>query len=243
MNAGESPEQRYDRLQQTIQESILRDYPNPERKGCPGSETIRALAADRLTRETSAEWEHVTHCSPCYREYLNSIEELRQKRRRRNRVVLAGGIAGLCVLGLAVWRLAWTPTVPGPQPPDVVQQPSAVREPEAVAAVLNLESLSATRGGSGSPKAGDEIQRLPRRRLQLSIFLPIGSKAGPYDVQIISESSPTSPLVSQSGEARIVDGLTRLEITLDLSALEPGTYLLATRHVGSSWHYFRIVLT
>lgn len=243
MNAGESPKQRYDRLQQTIQEAILRDYPNPERKGCPGSETIQELAADRLTRGTSADWEHVTHCSPCYREYLISVEELRQRRKHRNRVVLAGGIAGLCILGLAIWRVALIPTVPGPPPPDVVQKPPAVREPETVAAVLNLESLSATRGNSGSPKAGDEIQRLPRRRLQLSIFLPIGSKAGPYDVQIITESSPKSPLVSQSGEARIVEGLTRLEITLDLSTLEPGTYLLTTRHVGSFWHYFRIVLT
>jgi hypothetical protein len=242
MNAGESPEQRYDRLQQTIQEAILRDYPNPERKGCPGSGTIRELAADRLTRGTSAEWEHVTHCSPCYGEYLKSVEEYHQKRKRRNRAVLAGGIVGLCILGLAIWKIAPTTPVPSQQP-DIVQRPPAVGQPEAIAAVLNLESLSATRGESGTPKAGDEIQRLPRRNLQLSIFLPIGSKAGPYDVQILRESSPRTPLVSQSGEARIVEGLSRLEINLDLSGLEPGTYLLGSRHAGSSWRYFRVVLT
>jgi hypothetical protein len=27
-----------------IEELLLRAYPNPERKGCPGSETIQALA-------------------------------------------------------------------------------------------------------------------------------------------------------------------------------------------------------
>src|SRR5262245_58905496 len=111
MNAGESPEQRYDRLQQTVQDAILRDYPNPERKGCPGLEAIRALAADRLTRGATPDWEHVTHCSPCYREYLNSVEEFRQSRKHRNRAVLAGGIVGLGLLGLAIWRMS--PPPPG----------------------------------------------------------------------------------------------------------------------------------
>lgn len=245
MNAGESPEQRYEKLQQAVQDAILRDYPNPERKGCPGSDALRDLAANRLTRAKDEVWEHVTHCSPCYREYLDLVEKGRQDRRGRNRIVLVTGLAALFALGFWIRGLVSpTSSVPERKLPETVQRPSEPKAPETVAAVLNLESLSSTRGGSAArPQPGDEIQRLPRRHLQLSIYLPIGSEAGHYDVQILKESSPNVPLVSLSGEAKIIDGLTRLEIFPDLSVLEPGPYVLGTRHAGDSWHYFRIVLT
>ena len=66
---AETPREKYERLQRAVQEAILRDYPNPEKIGCPGSAVIREVAfREELTKD--AAWEHITHCSPCYAEFL-----------------------------------------------------------------------------------------------------------------------------------------------------------------------------
>ncbi len=65
----ETPEQKFDRISRAVQESILRNYPNPERKGCPGDDVVREVAA-RTELKTDDAWEHITHCSPCYAEFL-----------------------------------------------------------------------------------------------------------------------------------------------------------------------------
>jgi hypothetical protein len=242
MNAGESPGQRYDKLQRAVQDAILQNYPNPDRVGCPGAEVLRTLATERLTRDRDPAWEHVTHCSPCYAEYLALVERVEQSRRRRNRVVRAAGLAALFALGFWIRGLV-APSADQPNAPEVVQQPATDQEPEVIAAVLNLESQSATRGGStGAAEPGEEIQRLPRGRLALSIYLPRGSEPGPYEVRILPESGSGEPLLSVSGEAHIQKGLTRLDVSSDFSRLPPGRYVLATRREGLSWRNFRVLL-
>jgi hypothetical protein len=73
---NESPEEKYRRLQNEIQRGILRGYPNPERRGCPGDAAVRNLALnpDTITNEDetdeSSVWYHVAHCSPCYASFL-----------------------------------------------------------------------------------------------------------------------------------------------------------------------------
>ena len=80
----QTPEERWTRLQRRIQEGILKAYPNPERRGCPGGEVIRDLAIRSAGFDDSVEddprWQHVTHCSPCYGEYL---DEFIQRQRHR----------------------------------------------------------------------------------------------------------------------------------------------------------------
>ena len=77
----ETPEQKWNRIQSHIHEGITKGYPNPERKGCLGNECIVALAIRSANFDDSIEddpqWQHVTHCSPCYSEYL---EEFRKRR-------------------------------------------------------------------------------------------------------------------------------------------------------------------
>jgi hypothetical protein len=93
----DSPEQRYEQIREFLQEATLRDYPNPARRGCGGSEVLRKLAAGSLPR--GADWDHVTHCSPCYRDFLQFraefLEGERQRRKRiRSRVVVAAIVLG-----------------------------------------------------------------------------------------------------------------------------------------------------
>ena len=77
----ETPEQKWNRIQSQVQEGITKAYPNPERTGCPGHEGIVALAIRSANFDDAIEddpqWQHVTHCSPCYSEYL---EEFRKRR-------------------------------------------------------------------------------------------------------------------------------------------------------------------
>jgi hypothetical protein len=68
-----------------IQSSILKDYPNPTREGCPGLEVIKPLAKRATAFDgfvNDSDWEHVTHCSPCYQEFLDVREALRKEPRQ-----------------------------------------------------------------------------------------------------------------------------------------------------------------
>jgi hypothetical protein len=77
---GESPEQKWNRLQREYQTAVQASYPNPERHGCPGTDVLRGLAL-RSTRfedlEEDEQWKHVIHCAPCYREFLYLRESCR----------------------------------------------------------------------------------------------------------------------------------------------------------------------
>ena len=76
---AETPQEKYERLQKAVQEAILKNYPNPDRVGCPEAATIREVAfREELTKD--AVWEHITHCSPCYGEFLKLKEEWRKER-------------------------------------------------------------------------------------------------------------------------------------------------------------------
>lgn len=77
----ESYEEKWNRLQRIVQHDILANYPNPDRKGCPGLPALHGLAERAqvifdASLEDDPEWQHVTHCSPCYAEYLEEFRNL-----------------------------------------------------------------------------------------------------------------------------------------------------------------------
>lgn len=88
-----------------MQEVVLNNYPNPERLGCQGELAIKEVAQRELPIQDSA-WEHITHCSPCYQEFLGIRRELMEARRRlvrRNRLVLASVLLAAAIIGIAIW--------------------------------------------------------------------------------------------------------------------------------------------
>jgi hypothetical protein len=78
---AETPEEKFNRLRDILQNLWLKAYPNPDRIGCPGGRAVENLAkrASDLRDDIEAEpdYEHVTHCSPCDREFLDAREKLR----------------------------------------------------------------------------------------------------------------------------------------------------------------------
>src|SRR3954454_19667614 len=74
----ETPEQKYKRMADPVQQSILRNYPNPNREGCPGEAAVREVAS-RTEVQKDELWRHITHCSPCYAEFLQYRDEQPQE--------------------------------------------------------------------------------------------------------------------------------------------------------------------
>lgn len=81
---NETPTEKWDRLQAQVQAGILNGYPNPERIGCPAREVVMGLALRSAKLDNSIEedpqWKHVTHCSPCYSQYLELFQNVRLRK-------------------------------------------------------------------------------------------------------------------------------------------------------------------
>jgi hypothetical protein len=80
---AETAEEKFDRLRGQIQNLVLKAYPNPERIGCPLGRAVENLAKRASgfhDIQTEPDYQHVMHCSPCYREFLDSTEDLRRPR-------------------------------------------------------------------------------------------------------------------------------------------------------------------
>jgi hypothetical protein len=228
----ESPRAHFDRLKEQLQDSILREYPNPERRGCPGNAVLRNLARSPLDEdlEGDANWQHVTHCSECYREFLDirAAMKRRQKVQRVATVSVAAVIVGVAAIVIFTNRQA------GQRPAERPQ----IAEQSFRPMVVDLEGRAITR----SDQANDETKPivLGREPEELTIRLPIGSKAGKYEIQLLK--SADQALLSVSGEARIENGVTALTTRVDLSKYEPGKYFIGVRQVPWDWTYYPVVL-
>src|SRR3954463_11316056 len=87
---------------------LLTAFPNPERVGCPPSETIQALGERRIGRDDPA-WDHIWHCSPCFKDFkeirdarLAAIEGAERRARRNRRIFLWPAAALACACLIAV---------------------------------------------------------------------------------------------------------------------------------------------
>ncbi|MDR3490365.1 MAG: hypothetical protein P4M05_36520, partial [Bradyrhizobium sp.] len=80
---------------------------------------------------------------------------------------------------------------------------------------------------------------LERRPVELTIQLPVGSKAGEYEFQLRREGQP---VVSTSATAAILEGSTTFRMRLDLSKLTPGMYSMYVRQVPWDWNYYPVEL-
>jgi hypothetical protein len=228
----DTADQIFEEFQEIVQQAILRDFPNPERKGCPRTEVLRELA-DRPRPTRDAAWEHVTHCSPCYREFLDLRSqvkarlELQRRQTLQRRAALAASVALVTGAGVVAY--------------EIFHHAQVVTSPEANAyepALLDLRNQSAPRS-SGTPNTSVAPPILPAKRLKLRILLPIGSEPGHYEVEFLNS---TAQLVKTGGEAYVQQGTTILMLSLDLRGRAGRNYEIGLRRPPSDWVYYRIML-
>src|SRR3972149_5374880 len=80
-----------EKLLKSAKELFLNQFPNPERKGCADSETIKAMAFGKLRGEkASLWWSHFATCSPCTREFIAFQQQARTSRNTRNTRIAVG---------------------------------------------------------------------------------------------------------------------------------------------------------
>jgi hypothetical protein len=196
-------------------------FPNPERKDCPPSRTLRKIAS-RTLPITDPAIDHVAHCSPCF----NELHEMRAGMRRRRMAWSAAAVAAVVVAALALGYLALWPTAPIDPTPEV--------------AILDLRGLSPTRGEVPEPGATSTATLfLPRRVLDLTVQLPVGSAEGAYEVAI---QQGDDPLLVAAGAASIENLITTLRVRIDTRELTEGAYQFAVRENGLNWRFYPLSL-
>jgi hypothetical protein len=226
-----SPDQIFEEFRDIVQQTILTEFPNPERKGCPGSAVLKELA-NRPVPVRDAAWEHVMHCSPCYREFLEFRTEVKRARRRlvvRRRLMVSGVAAALVIAGaITMYEVAHRGNQIATQPVGPFQ-----------AAALDLKDRSVARGEAGHPSRTEPLV-LPPKALDLTIYLPIGSEPGIYQVQLLKKID--EPLMTLAGEARIEQGNTILRARIDLTHVASGAILIGLRQPPSDWTYYPVTI-
>ena len=99
-------------------------------------------------------------------------------------------------------------------------------------AVLDLRERSVARGqnpsDTGQAPSGDFSNTK-----HLVLDLPIGSKEGPYDVGLLTDTG--DELLRATGTAELHDHINRLRVDVDLSSIRPGTYSLGVRQPSLEW--------
>ena len=85
-----------------LKDFLLEAFPNPERKGCPGENTLKALAGDRLPANDPARL-HLGSCSECYAEYLHYRKDWEESNPQCSETTTSGTIKSQPIFG---WRRA-----------------------------------------------------------------------------------------------------------------------------------------
>jgi hypothetical protein len=207
------------RARKMLQQAALKEFPNPERIGCPPAEALEAMAW-RKRPATEADLHHITHCSPCFGTFLAIRNSVAKKRLVRATIALAS--AAVLILGIylaARFRTGY--------------------EAKAVIAQWNLEHASPQRSAESQVPLTVEA---PRERGIVIIQLPLGSDDGQYDVEIRKDTIDAAPIKRFHGVAAIQNGHTKLPVQMDFSGLRPGKYYIAFRHADASWHFVPLVL-
>lgn len=228
MSPEESPRDKYERIQRLVQESILSNYPNPARKGCPGSELIERLAQDSVAgdphNDSDSDWHHMTHCSECYREYLAVRARVYRAKERKLNVVrwsIPGSIILVALSAFLFVRVRTSSELERPQNAELAYQPKTI----------NVASMRRSADGKDANANGEIL--LNRGLIDLTVQLPIGSKAGPYEFRLRSGDRSTS--LNKSAEASIFNGITSFGVKLDLRNQPLGRYSMEIRQSPFDW--------
>ena len=202
------------RLLDALTRGLSREFPNPDRVGCPDSAVLRGIAFRQLRLEEVDKWlDHLASCSPCFQEFTELRKQAASQRRRTQ-----AWLAAAAVLILAVAGWLWVRTQHAVQPPET--------------AVLDLRDLSVARGQN--PTQSDQRPlEIHRSVKHLIVDLPIGSKEGAYDLALLSDTG--GQIIAASGIAQLQDHVVSLRADVDVSSVKPGLYFLALRQPGLEW--------
>jgi hypothetical protein len=202
-----------------LRQGLATEFPNPERIGCPGDALLKGIAQGKVSLIEAEPWlDHLGSCSPCFQEF----KEFRRQSAIQGRRVMTW-VATAAVLLFAFGGWLW------------VRARHSVESTET--AVLDLRVRSLTRGESRS-ETGQAPLEISRNTKHLVLDLPIGSKEGPYDVGLLTDTG--DQLLRATGTTELHDHITGLRVDVDLSSIRPGDYFLGVRQSSLEWARYPI---
>lgn len=230
-----------------LKDFLLEAFPNPERKGCPDEQTLKALAEGRLEADHPAAL-HVGSCSECYSEFRNYRQDwieaktakidrgpspapvveipIRSGRRLAHLAIAASLLLACGIGGYEVYRYT--------QASRSEQVASAV----PVYATVDLFEAGTLRG-AGDDATPLQAVSLPTAVVHLSITLPRFSQTGVYRIAVSRDRAGRDLAAEGEGTAAELAGKTRVDVTLDLRQAKAGMYFLATvRNSDNGTYYY-----
>jgi len=189
-----------------------------------------------MTLSEAGKWlDHLTSCSPCYRDFSHFQTSYRSRRAATLVAIAATIVLVACFSGWALFLRQKAPLALRPKEPPVPRQ----EEPLVTqTAVLDLRDRSPQRGSEGGPALPPLV--MVRNVSHLEIYLPLGSDEGLYDVRITTTHG--EPLLAATGRTRLEQGLTSIGIDMPPSRMQSGRYILKIRKRGSEWFSFPLVV-
>ena len=163
--------------------------------------------------------DHLTSCSPCYRDF-SQLRESYQRGRRRTILAIAASI--LLVATAVTW---W-----------VVHTKNEI--PFAQSTVIDLRNRSVARGSDAVPV--EPPLELRRSVSRLVIYLPLGSSDGPYEIRIATTAG--NAILTTGGVASLKEGVTSIQAVVDLSSASSGQYVFQVRRPNSEWNSYALML-
>ena len=229
MRPEESPEAKFDRLKRKLQDSILSQYPNPERKGCPGTAVLQGLARKYSDERVEGDenWHHVTHCSECYREFLDIRRKYKADTRKRRVLTRWVVAAAILVIAVGLFFVGQQRRTVGPERPKNAEMAYRKR---------TIDIPSMTRSDVARGNAPITFSREPE---ELTFNLPVGSKAGTYEFRLLKDDQT---IVSVQANAATHDGTMGFTVRINLSKVASGDYSMRVRRVPWDWTYFPVVV-
>ena len=217
--------------------SYLSDaFPNPERKGCPTDDALKAMALERRAEDESVS-DHLTSCSPCFNAYIGYLAQARVRVRKLTwikRSAVAFGMAAILVTiaYLFLMKRRSAPVV-APGSPAPITEPEKPNQTPTTAVyvpiLIDLSGTSPTRGSkqSAAPTAPQVIPS--DSPVTLSLRLPLGSEERRY---LITLTLGRQVVWSASAQAHREGGDTLLRVNADFKDILPGNYRLRISSAG-----------
>ena len=226
-------------------------YPNPERSRRFDSAALKAAASRSHREPLPAELvDELTWSSETFAEYEGYLRQARFAWRMRFLAACAAVVVGLAT---GLWWYLGTVGSPSGREPVIGREDAPKQEappPELEApqrqetvpeqgfqvAVLDLRHRGTLRGQD--QEVPPDAPVLPARRLDLTVYLPIGSEEGEYEITLARKQG--EPLLISRATARLADNDVTANTRVDLSSLDPGSYFLGVRRGEFQWSYFSV---
>ena len=207
-----------------IDKFFLKANPNPEREGCPGRDTLNAIAKNTLSVEHPARL-HLASCSPCFGEFQQLKEVHRASRLKSKKVVLLAALAACVLFGVVGLRLL---TRNASAPIATITSP--------LIRTIDLYNVGTVRGVEPGRIADSVL--LPATAVKLRLILPRFSQPGPYRIAVVRDKSGKTVLAEGTG-ATVADGPRQVvTVMLNLRSAPSGSYLLSTTHGDDEASYY-----